>query len=965
MVIDHVNSDPLVQIPLIPIDRWTGVDASYYFHTSSVKGEASLAIKFEFNSESLLPEPEAGTHPFTQPSEELIPREQFVLDQYKLIAAQLEDTQVHISVYTSIAKELINSEDITRRFLQEFVKKVEAQIQNALGADSPHDIANPSELQPITQSIVLPVPFASILAHPICISPLTISIVFERSGSLICSTPIRESLTCSETSRGVADRDEPVNDHVSQAPLNSGGLDVFARSFETAFAKFDGESGMLKLALATDANHGRVDSKTALPWFVRWSPTAGIFVQLQNSPACFFALKPLSNKLITHSVDEQIYTDIDLDTWANEFLANVQFCLRSINLGANSSADGSGKETRHDRLVSYHRALSEIIPEGLTWLFVTQQRQGDLRDAKQQFTQILLKSLTSAFSGTVAQLPADGNVPDKAESGRSLVPTLRVRVGTPSINSTAHPTASLESPHYAFSDGEINLSPGETWLTFWISVSDMREQAEFEVPLTFQATQVRLDLHPNEELKGSAYSLLKFVLPDESPLVMPVTGSVPPEPIPIALPFYPMPPALVQHSAYGAEPDTLSNKIRPAIEASMKWVYDAQIRYDWAHQDALRLTPIFNLPASDTLQQDMSTKGADENQILSLFEALARSRKAWLSFKDFSPVVVEPSAADSAINESAGDKNQLLDKFIAEAGNVVTAWKNLYKPVHALGNQNPPKGADTSDVCRLLLDSTRKGLLHLFIKTPTGKNPEHWPTIITTDGSARAPEGTAQPTNSPEGWYRRSYDFGTEADLSEMTFRWGPFDLRDMITATFRAQISRNANFRNDVADVVAPEFIYLTPSRQFPRPAIPFIQPDHFQPLQPEETLLSTVEAVIEPLKMIAAGVFNSSFGLQFHASYAYAKNTGDDLTVTIPILLTGNISLAQDGVADQIAREIGRWYREIQPPANNAALRFAITVSLATSNQPLPILRIEEIPIDVSSVPTRWWLPMEVINE
>ncbi len=211
----------------------------------------------------------------------------------------------------------------------------------------------------------------------------------------------------------------------------------FAANFEKAFTGFDGGEGLLKLA----ARPQPAGPSVGVPelWAMRWSATAGVLVDFRNgSPTgiepVYFAPKPLSRTLVGGSVDvpaydadlrpsyeTRTYSDVDLDVWAQSFLASFEDLLSPSMAVAIASLDAS----TYANLMNSKAELAEAISKWIAPVYADQAGEGNPTDAQQQFEQALLASLSADYgTGAIVQRPVWISVTGAAEEGAALPPRL-------------------------------------------------------------------------------------------------------------------------------------------------------------------------------------------------------------------------------------------------------------------------------------------------------------------------------------------------------------------------------------------------------------------------------------------------------------------------------------------------------------------------------------------------------------
>jgi hypothetical protein len=971
--VEQANITPLYQDPLVSIGQWPGTYTNYNFQPSHANAEASLVLTINFDPESIVPSG-IDASPSSPPGGNAFNPQQLwqaALQRYELILDQLEDPHTHAAVTTSLAGGTLGDAEQIRQELQQYVSEVIVQIQNALNAGgAPAGWSTPTGgAQPVTRTLVLSVPFSAIAALPIDITPVTVNIGFERDENLVYPPALKEAPTVRQITYAIPARIDELEASPQSSPSRSG-LTIFAQLFEAAFMGFDGAGGILKLAQRSSVQTAEDTSTVAALWAVRWSQTAGIAVRFEDEPV-YFALQPLSTKLITRTVDGQTYANVDMDVLAQSFLAAVDSFLLPQNAVAVALLDKMDGTTNYDDLLDAKESLAGSVPKGLTWILEQQQQEGDWDAACEQLKQAMLTALSSAFTvSTVAQFEASVQVVGRAEDKASpnlMPPSLFGSVAPPDMSAPASSDGSPNaSRQYTISNGEVDIANGSQWMTVLVTVAQPKAQSELELHLEYNASYLQHDFQPGEEYQGYVpSSWLKFVLPSASPLIMPITGKEPAH-IPIPLLFYPEPPVLVDQSASAAalsspvlnSPSSIDNEIAEALE----WIYQVQIDHNWAYQDELWFTATYNLPVTSLKSFD----ALEADPLMGLFDALVRFRNTYAEISPhFGQISKEAYPNTSGGDASPGRAQELIATFSGAVKEVANAWALLYEPKYGFQS-------DLEDDLQVIKDNyyislENDGAVNLMASTPQGGNPKYWPKIILKGDISWQPDrNQATPISSPGGWWKLSHSFGAAANINQMTFEWGPLEVLDRQTATLNAYIQRNANLLGDLNVAINPLFIYTTPTVEFASPIIPLIQRAALPPLQPEETLVETLESILRPI--IGVGRHLNPM-LRLGASYSYQlvpSPDGSGLRASSPILLADNVSLGVAGspmpqIATDISREIGHWFKSIQPSSSKALLSFSVTLFGTVEGQKYPLVQIEEIPVIVSNVPASWWTSTE----
>jgi hypothetical protein len=961
---------PLYQDPLVSIGQWPGVYVDYHFRHLA-DSAAGLEISISFDPDSVVPHGGFGPPSSPPGPPQASTRQLWVsaLERYGLILDQLEDPNTKISVSTTLTGGAVGEEESIRDRLQEFVRSVEAQIRSAIATSSPPDASPGWVAQPVVRSIELSVPFAKVVALPVDIVPVSVSVAFSRPEELVFPPAISKAPATQSVSFAV----QP-NQHLLDtgspfaSPAQGSAIRTFAKYFEHAFENFDGGSGVLKLAQRAGVHTGEGASAVAELWAVRWSETAGISIDLEDR-LVYFALRPLRTQPITREVEGTTYANVDLDAWAQEFLSNVDAFLTPKNAIAIALLDERNGTSYFNQILDLKARLARAIPDGLAPVLAPQEHEGNLAAAQEQLEQALLTSLSAAFSvSVIAQIPALVRMVGKAEEAPSpslKPPQLFGSVGPPLAASSPANEGSpaAVSKQYTISNGELDIASGRQWITTLVSVAQAKAQSELELPLEYQVSYIQHEFEPGKKYEGYIpSSWLKFALPDSRHLTMPITrGGVVHIPIPLA--FYPEAPVLMGQTASAAilaSPGSSSpSGIRHEIAEALEWTYGATIGHDWAHQDKLFFNVTYNLPVSS--HRDASFV-ASRDPALDLFDALAGFRKDYAFISPDLGAISLEAYPNGPCPASPHTADQLLQTFVKAVGGVASAWERMWK-----GSLRPMEAAATGEIIvdhyAMELDSVKDSLIHLFASADDQKNPRYWPEITTADGQSWQPDRSqAEAPASPGQWWTLSHQFRPGADFSKIILRWTPLDVLERQTATLNANIVRNADLLGDLGIATNEAFIYRTQIVWFSNPVIPLIQRGALQAVQPEKTLVQTIEDILEPIVGIGR---NLNPLLRIGAGYSFelgSNPSGTGLRSVSAILLADDVNLGVagspiDAVAAGIGAEIGQWHLSTQPSASGALLNMSLGLFGTVQGQRLPLVQIQQIPILVDSVSQDWW--------
>ena len=953
---------PLYNDPLLTLGQWPGVSASFYVNPAAASS-ASLVIAAVFDPKTLVVE--GPSSPPLGPNQPDARRQwQAIQASYFAILAQLVDPNLKVSVSTSLTGGAVGDGAAVHAQLAGFAQAILEQIQHAIDSSSSPDYWSADS---VSTSIVLPVPFGSVAALPANIFPITVSIDLSRPPTLVYPPALQELPSVASVSGSI-----PADLNLTSAtspPVPSSppptGVQAFAARFEAAFTGFDGGQGVLKLAQRADLASGAGAGQVPTFWAVRWSGSAGIEIAFPDATAAspdaqivYLAMRPLSNALLGGTVNGQTFSGIDLDAWAEEFLLAFDAFLSPAMAVAIAILDNANGTHHYRDLLQCKQALAGVIPKGLQPVFSSQAGMGDIAAAQARFEQAILTALGNAFSvSTILQTPAAVTMTGASEAGSpfSAPPRLYGSVGP------ASSSPSSSSHQYTISAGELDLVRGQQWLTSLVSVAQPTEQSMIEVPLDYQVGYLQHEFG-TEEMGYTPSAWLKFALPAGAPLSLSITGGRAAQ-IPIPLIFYPDPPVLVAQSANGTpltSPPPSPQTIASEIAATLEWDYRVQLSHRWAEQDEVYFDVVFNQPQASSGPE---VRGASVDQ---LFAALGTFQQVYPTLAPHLGSI--PAEAFSGSTGSPGAAAAVIEQFVSLAQAVASAWPD-YAPVARRPLLKMSVAPPTRDYFFVQLDSLSPGTLHLYGHAETGGPPGHWP-AVTAGGQywQPVPASPADPVvigSPPQDWYEASHTFtvpkGEDPLLffQALTLTWATLDVRQEQMANMSAFVVRNASLTN-VDRAVNPLFVYTTETVRFANPVIPLIHRASLPPLPPDTTLAATIDDVLSPIASAGAGL---GAVLRLSVSYSYQLLSGPGgaaLSSSMPILLADGISMdagSPGPVANDIAREVGNWYRALAPSTAGGQLLLALTLFGMVQGQQLPLVEIDVIPINVGNQPPGWW--------
>jgi hypothetical protein len=943
------NFTPLYTDLLIGLGEWPGLQSSYYFKKDS-NNSAQVQFELEFDPDIV----DIGASPNVAGQTQW----ETMRAKYQLIIHQLTDPNTTLTANCSLVatKNLGNPQPYLLPFAQQILDFINSNIT---GSPTVHTAPSSS----LSTQFHLPLLFSDLSLQPDDIVDIGVSISLQRETTLVDPTVLQKLSQVQQLSYTVLAKLSLPDLSASSSPSSSKNhIAIFARYFEQAFHNFDQLGGKLKLAQRAGTQVSNSSNTVPDLWSVRFSKTQGFDASF-NDDLVYFALRPLNIKPRNGFVNNIQYNDIDMDAWAAAFFNAVDHFL-SPQLGvAVALLDEKNNTQYFDQLMQSKQVLAKAVPTGLVPVLEKDMSSssGDETAAQERLQQAMLDTLSSAYTvSTVIQARASVSVKGNADNvSPQKPPQLYGVFSQPGAGSpdSASNTAKL----YQFSPVELALEQGEQWSTSLLTVSQPGDQSNIELPLQYNVSYLQHDFETNESYDGYVpSSWIKFALPDEFPLLIPITENASPAAspqdlavIPIPLPFEPPLPILVSQIGQGvtlSSPSASPDSLREEILQALQWRYQVMVSLDLASQDEFYFDITKNVPLTNNDQ--LSARNIDARLTDQLFEALATFNQNYPELSaQFNLILQEAYSSDSSPSGQASD---IISAFYTLVDAVATAWPTNWNPPRALfSDQNE------IDHFRLTFDSnTAIYTLELQGQTDNGhNNPTIWPTLIMADGSSWTPDRTQAKQNA-EGWWVLTYPLNSKPDLSPLQLSWEPLAILDYQSADFDAWTVRNADLVPQ--QKTNPLFIYQTDETSFPDPIIPLIERDtlpksHVGAIS-ESVLEQILNDIIEPLSSVSSTGVNPVINLQ--ANYAYQLVPGPSgqaaLMAESPVLLVSALELdsaSPSTVAHNVAMEIWNWYQTTNPPTTNAQMEFAFTLFGTVNDQQLPLVQINKIPVVFAS--------------
>ena len=956
--------------PLVSIAEWSGSIFNFYLQRGT-GASADVVVNARFDPATVVTRVylSSAANP-----DQLSVRDQWIQiqDRYQTIRAQLTNPYVHPVVMSSLSAGSLGEEATTRSRLTDFVDNVLAQVASAIATSEPPNWQ--WQANSVSTSLELPLLFAEIAGLMADITPVTLSIDFTREAPLVTPTAQTESVEVPEAVYSVPPDLNLGIGSPGDLSSRNGGIKAFARSFEDAFAGWDGASGVLKLARRADIGERNGESLAESFWVVRWSLTAGLSVQFQqrtvppDESIAYFARRPLSTSLIFQQVrvgspeGAWIFTDVDIDAWADSFLCAFDAFLAPDLAVAIAILDDRNGTTFYSQLLACKRRLSQVVPCAMLPVFRDQVGFGKIDAARMHLAQGMLVSLSSAYRvSSIVQAAADVRIMGSGTAEHP--PQLYGSISPPDtepVNGSASPAALNQ---YKLLTSELGLQTGLQWLTTRVNLERPAAQSELTLPLSYKISFLQHDFQTTQ-MGYTPSAWLKFVLPGDAILSPTVTQNAQ---IPVPLLVYPASPLLLSQTASlspPASPPRNDLGIEGEIAALLKWNYDVEIACQCMMQDQLFFEVTFNEVVlydnpDDPILPTMAPSG--ERTIENLFHALALYQLGQPALLAQVGVIGDEAYPNNAKPQASGAAHEIIGQFVAIANAVEAAWPD-YSDTQRKTETFVPVIAVSESYC---IQFSAGGVLSLYGHGQNNTAPMQWPVLIVGEHfwEPDAQSAITLKDDADQTWYKVSLS-SENADQPDfhsavnMTISWQALDLRQRKSARFSAWIKRNAELvlgRPTTAD-----FVYITERVEFANPVLPLLTIKEISIMQPANTLAGTIEQMLCPFHSFVQGPdVSMKFTVQYRFVIAADSAGRPSVAATVPVLLVPSMTL-DPGIsftATQLATQIGSWHANLAPSRQGAVLVFALTIFTGAPSSPASLVSIESIPFDVHAQSTTWW--------
>ncbi|MFW6175774.1 MAG: hypothetical protein ACOC7L_03025, partial [Acidobacteriota bacterium] len=677
--IHRVDATVLYNDPLVPVNEWQGVSATYT--VAADEGDRALlhvVLRYTPSPAFTGEDPDARRLAITD-----------ALTRYRLVRDQLSDPVAGAAVETVLAPApLTTTVDGTSldAALVAWVKRVIEYLEELL------DGGKPPVPEPVTRTFELRL--SAVAELPRDVFELSLALKLFRDADRV-DPDVRKRLPAVQRVTSplvpLIDLESELASEASDSGDDST-LRAFAEAFERAYAGFGGTGTLLKLAEGAEASTRLRTAETRQLWAVRWGQGAGLQVTVPNAGSepppdglpLYLAPAPLSTQLLTRQVEVRLFgggagaqevkdelrtfADVDMDVWGRAFLLAVHDVFEGEMATAVATLDGAA----FGRLTGHKETLANAIQNDLEPVLRVPGQDPDPGVARERFRQALLTALPSDYGlSAVVQVPAE------VAAARTTDPEI-----PPALYGEVAPPETKDTQAFSLSPAKLPTRRGRGRLPYLVSTRNPADRAFLELRPAFEVGFMEHDFRPEQARFGYVpSSWIGYVAPlfapegESSPLSM----DLGPTDVPVPLRFYPPSPVLEdQQTRVARKPKTVAEALR--------WEYGVSVTEPGSAQDRLTLRVTFNEPLPGEGDGEIrsvaarapAAEGEDppRSEPRDLFEALARFTFEYPQIRpDLEKV---PAAAFEGEDVLAAKK--ALSRFETLVKGAAETWKSWRNP---------------------------------------------------------------------------------------------------------------------------------------------------------------------------------------------------------------------------------------------------------------------------------------------
>jgi len=806
--------------------------------------------------------------------------------------------------------------------------------------------------------------------------------------------------------RSVRSKVAPLADVGSAADGVPGDGNVLA-SFAKALKDTLSVPGKNTLSVATGTNRyapGAGVTQAAI-WAVRLgqdgSDTGIGFSVADSSQPEIFSPEPVSNKLITRTVDifpysaldnydpatdtfttkpeAKAFSGVDADSWVKDFFAffdtilSPEYSSSILVVDARAGNKPVNVESYLTALANQKKLLAGVASNLMAKVY---QGQSDTRlaSAKEALRQSLLERLSNLYT-TRAAISFGADVSARIPQGpKEKTPQLYGNLQWVTDPQKLASLVTLTSPKMPLADGSNQP------ITFLLQAPQVLKVdgtvvEEIELNLRYAGAALEHQIAAVPGVEGN-YDASSWLSPVDKAFT-PLAGGLGSFKVPILLRGFPSTPRM--ESQTGAPTYPTAKKLSDLTQWSYGLTYSLDFHYP---QDRVYASVLYNVKDNGT---------ALFTSLTDAFQGLAQFITSQSAVIELINANVPQISAATTDQKKIDDASLALGAFLKMATDITTQAAG---PIQA---EEVSTGGSLKMVSgNRSLSSSGSYAFYIEENTRTFKfgNDEVTAWVITltsTDGAPPA-ELTGDPevriagytqvpvsalTDKALGIYAYAYQYGQDiwaqgSDLQEVDARnilLPGLQILDQQDAISIVHLTQN----EDVGGKINPPFVYQTPSVSFGNPFHPTIstpQPVNIATLDSQggAPVQRSLDAQLTALfTALFEGGFEGLTTIQFDVGYSFAFTSGlDGLAVTIPVAVLPPMKVTVPGskaggtqtpppIADLIATlsaAIRDWSQAYAPSGQNGVLSFNLTIMSNLTMDPMPLLNLMKLELKVDDI-------------
>ncbi|HLG54021.1 MAG TPA: LysM domain-containing protein [Vicinamibacterales bacterium] len=668
----------------------------------------------------------------------------------------------------------------------------------------------------------------------------------------------------------------------------------------------------------------------------------------------FFALRPLYNVLVQRlgvplasllddgtlspTTTPTNFQDVDVETWARRFLADVDLFLTgpyATAVYANAAARGA-----LDAVLDAKATLAAAISRGLAVTLVVDDPMAAAgrSAAIAALVQQLQINLSQAYA-TAAVVQYDVTVTSPWTAPAPPVPPLLparlvgivTPMATPSAPAVGDTPAALP---YTMAGAKIDLTTPHSYLSLFTSVTDPQHHGALQVNPKYEVLDAEFNIRTLADVGGyESSNWVAFVnrLPHDGPPAIQFQMGTAIVPVPLR--NYPALPVILAQQARAS----WTGAGDPPLGQVAFWTYGITYTHQHAGQDQVQLSVTFNVrPSSPIGTDDQSPDVAS-----ALAKYIAVADPLWALLSD----IVDPAA--STPPATLANAAVTFSSFVAD---IAGAWNGRW-PAESPAPTNwqpaavaigPP--TQTYDFAVHLTGATEYSTLELTRLQAQPGPTNQWPDVyFVAENGTRIPLTVGTATGETMTYSFPSTPPIHVVEWPRVAVEWPGLAIATVQNARASMSVRRNEHLLGPDMPNTTSDFVYQTGTVEAPDIATPLLT-------WPRRFILGGT-TVTEALQAALTALFGTATGLPLTVSFFYgyelvpAQGSDDGITVHLPASLYPNQQLGT-GTAAAIGGAVSAWDSKYQPTHVGGEWLFTLTVySQLDAVATRPLLTVERL--------------------